>query len=232
MRGQLGLIRPLSIVCFAAALVPTAARAATVTEDTPVKVKLLQKLKSGHDRKGDKVRFAVLADVKAADHSVLIPKGTPVMGTVIRSTSRRMFGQAGRLEFTIDYVKIGDRIRVPLRTTATAARGQNHTAATTAAAVLVAPIAVFVKGENATVKDGTEYTVFVDQTTEVPGTQSAKALDAAKNGVEQTCVFRLKDGRTVLGVLESFQGGIYYVATDLGQLHIPHEKVESITPGR
>src|SRR5688572_20401424 len=168
IRRHLRLIGSFSIACMATALFPVESIAATVTEDTPVKVKLLQKLKSGHDRKGDRVRFAVLADVRAADKSILVPKGTPVVGTIIRSSSRKMFGQPGRLEFTIDYIKIGDQIRVPLRTTSTAARGQNHTAATTAAAVLVAPIAVFVKGENATVKEGTEYTVFVDQTTQVP----------------------------------------------------------------
>jgi hypothetical protein len=228
MKRWMGLAAAL--VAAAAVLAPNdTVQAATITEQTPVKVKLLRQLKSGHDRKGDKVQLAVAADVKGADKSILIPKGTPVIGTVIRSNSRRMFGQPGRLEFTIDYIKIGDQIRVPLRTTSTAASGQNHTAATTAAAVLVAPIAVFVKGENATVKEGTEYAVYVDQTTQVPGTQTAKALDAAKNGVERPCIFRLKDGRTVTGVLQSFQGGVFYVGTDLGRLQISQEKLESIT---
>jgi hypothetical protein len=230
MRRWMGIAAALAATASVLALNDTV-QAATLTEQTPVKVKLLQQLKSGHDRKGDKIRLAVLADVKGTDKSILIPKGTPVVGTIIRSNSRRMFGQPGRLEFTIDYIKIGDQIRVPLRTTSTAASGQNHTAATTAAAVIVAPIAVFVKGENATVKEGTPYTVFVDQTTQVPGMQTAKALDAAKNGVERPCVFRLKDGRSVMGVLESFQGGVYYVGTDLGRLQISQEKVESISTG-
>jgi hypothetical protein len=232
MRRWMGIAGSVLAAALSVLILVNQAQAATITEQTPVKVKLLQKLKSGHDRKGDKIRFAIVADVKGSDQSILIPKGTPVVGTIIRSTSRRMFGQPGRLEFTIDYIKIGDQIRVPLRTTSTSASGQNHTAATTAAAVLVAPIAVFVKGENASVKEGTQYTVYVDQTSQVPGVQTAKALDAAKNGIERPCVFRLKDGRTVTGFLESFQGGVYFVGTDLGRLQISQEKVESISAGQ
>jgi hypothetical protein len=228
MKARPHLIGILVALCACPAL--TGAFAATVGEQTPVKVKLLQRLKSGHDRKGDKIHLAVAADVRGPDHTVLLPRGTPVVGTVIRSASPHLFGQPGHLEFTIDYVRVGDQLRVPLRTTAAAARGQSHAAATVAAAVLVAPLAVFVKGRNATIKEGTVYTVFVDQTTEVPTlTATAKALDAATNGVARQCIFKLKDGRTVTGVLESFQGGTYYVSTDLGRLQISQDKVQSFT---
>jgi hypothetical protein len=228
MERWLVLAGGLVVASAAASVLSGAAGAASVTEQTPVKVKLVQQLRSGHDRKGDRVRFAVAADVKAKDQTVLIPKGTPVVGTVVRSTSRRMFGQPGRLEFTIDYIKVGDGQRIPLRTTATAAKGHSNTAATVAGAVLLTPIAVLVKGSDVVVKEGTEYTTFVDQTTLIPDTSQAKALDAARSGTERLCVFHLKDGRTVSGVLESFRSGIYYVGTDLGRLQISQEKVASI----
>src|SRR5205085_3889375 len=111
----------------------------------------------------------------------------------VRSTSRRMFGQPGRLEFTIDFIKVSDGQRVPLRTTATAAKGHSNTAATVAGAVLLTPIAMLVKGSDVVVKPGTEYATYVDQTTLIPDLPSqAKALDAAKNGTERLCVFHLK----------------------------------------
>ena len=229
MGEWLHLARRLTTVCAFTSLVAGAGSAATISEQTPVKVKLAQQLRSGHDRKGDRVRFVVAADVKAKDRTVLISKGTPAVGTVIRSTSRRMFGQPGRLEFTIDYISVGGGQRVPLRTTSTAAKGHSNTAATVAGAVLLTPIALFVKGNDVLVKEGTAYTAFVDQTMEVPGRPSAaNAINAAQKGSERLCVFRLKDGRTVSGVLESFQAGTYFVDTDLGRLQIGQEKVESI----
>jgi hypothetical protein len=231
MRRWLYLAGRLTAVCASTSVLASTGLAATISERTPVKVKLGQQLRSGHDRKGDRVRFVVAADVKAKDQTVLISRGTPAVGTVIRSTSRRMFGQPGRLEFTIDYISVGGGQRVPLRTTATAAKGHSNTAATVAGAVLLTPIALFVKGNDVLVKEGTAYTAFVDQTMEVPGHPSAaNAIDAAKKGAERLCVFRLKDGRTVSGVLESFQAGTYFVGTDLGRLQISQDKVQSIRP--
>src|SRR3954451_14336983 len=80
----------LTAVCASTSILAATGLAATISEQTPVKVKLAQQLRSGHDRKGDQVRFVVAADVKAKDKTVLISKGTPAVGTVIRSTSRRM----------------------------------------------------------------------------------------------------------------------------------------------
>jgi hypothetical protein len=220
----------------AAAVVPAGilsaseAAALAINEQTPVKVKLLQELKSGHERPGDHVKFAVAADLTDPKHSVIIPKGTPVVGTITRSSGRKMFGQPGRLEFSIDYIKVSNQVHVPLRSAAAAVHGRNNTGAAIGTAVFLTPVALFVKGRDAILKPGQEFTVYVNQTTDIPVTDPRTAT-AASNQVRRNPVslIRLKNGDTLTGTVIEFKTGIYTLETDLGRLNINQDKIESIS---
>jgi hypothetical protein len=216
------------VVTLAAGLLAPA-DAETVKEQTPVQVRLLKNLKSGHDRKGEQIPFELVKDVTGANGAVILPKGTPVIGTVIRSNGRGMFGKPGKLEFTIDAIKVSDQVRVPLRSTATSVRGRNNTAAAVTTAVLLAPIAVFVKGREVTVKANTEYSVFVDQTTEIPAPGAAIAAAPAKMDPNRLSLIRFKNGTTLTGTIVDLKNCVYTVATDLGQMLIEEAKIESIS---
>jgi hypothetical protein len=220
----------------AAAIVPPGllatrgASALPISEQTPVKVKLLQELKSGHERPGDHIRFAVAGDLTDGKHAVIIPKGTPVVGTITRSSGRRMFGQPGRLEFSIDYIKVSSQVRVPLRSAAAAVHGRNNTGAAIGTAVFLTPVALFVKGRDAILKPGQEFTVFVNQTTEIPPIQppgvTALSPQAERSPVS---LIRLKNGDTLTGTVIEFKAGIYTLETDLGRLNVNQNKIESIS---
>jgi hypothetical protein len=230
--------KPITTLAGLATLVMTAlpssrALAANVPEQTPVKVKLMQPLQSGHERKGDRVRFALAEAIMSPQHTVLIPKGTPVLGTITRSTGRHMFGQPGKLEFTIDYIQVNRHLQVPLRSSSQAIRGRNNAAPAIGAAVLVAPIAVLVKGREAVLKPGEEFTVYVNQTTEIPAeTTPLAASPASQLEKSHLSLFRFKNGDTLTGKLLGFKDGAYTIATDVGQIMVSQEKIESITEKR
>jgi hypothetical protein len=141
----------IAVALLPGALAPLSAVAVTVPEQTPVQVRLLQDLKSGRERKGESIRLEVASPVKGPDGSTLIAQGTPVVGTITRSGGRGMFGKPGKLEFSIDYIKVDDKTRVPLRSTPQSASGRNNKGAAIATAVLLAPVAIFVKGREVTV---------------------------------------------------------------------------------
>lgn len=229
-------MKTLSVVLAAAtvllpgALSPAPAAAVTLTEGTPVQVRLLQDIKSGHARKGEQVRLEVVSDVLGPDRSVLVPKGTPVVGTITRSSGRKMFGKPGKLEFDINYICLSDQMRVPVRSSPTSARGRNNSGAAIATAVLLAPVAVFVKGREVTVKTGREFGVFVDRTLEVGmPTLEKVALHVPKQSPAQVSEIKLKSGLILTGTVVGFKDGAYQVVTDAGQIAIPQERVESIT---
>jgi hypothetical protein len=233
MRNWISPIAGIASVVPIALLSSSQARAVPVPEQTPVKVKLLQPLQSGHDRKGDRVRFALAEAIMTPQHAVLIPKGTPVLGTITRSTGRRMFGQPGKLEFTIDYIKVSEHVQVPLRSSATVVRGRNNAGPAIGAAVLVTPIAVLVKGREVTLKPGQEFTVYVNQTTEIPGTTPAlAATPASQLDKSRLSLFRFKNGDTLTGTLVGFKDGAYTIATDVGQISVSQDKIESISEKR
>jgi len=211
-------------------LAASTALALPITEQTPVKVKLLQELQSGKQRPGDHIRFAVAEDLKDRKHTVIISKGTPVVGTITRSSGRKMFGKPGRLDFSIDYIKLANQVRVPLRSAATAVRGRNNTGAAIGTAVFLTPVALLVKGREAMLKPGQEFTVFVNQTTEIPTAQPAMAAAAAWEAARSpVSVIRLKNGDTLTGTVIEFKAGMYTLETDLGRINVNQSKIESIS---
>lgn len=209
-----------------AGIVVGPARSEKLSEQTVVQVRLVQDVKSGHSRKGEAIHFEVAADVLGAGKDVLLPAGTPVVGTVTRSSGRGMFGKPGKLEFTIDYIKWGDSTRIPLRSTAVGGRGRNNSAAAITSAVLLAPIAVFVKGREVKFPKGKEFTVYVDQTTDLAPMTTA-SVPAVYNANKLSFI-RFKDGSSLIGTVVELKNCIYTVATGLGSLQVHEDKVESV----
>lgn len=225
-----------ALAVLPATLSPSPATAVTLAEGTPVQVRLLQDLKSGHARKGEQVRFEVVSDVVGPDRSILVPKGTPAVGTVTRSTGRKMFGKPGKLEFTIEYIRLPDDTRIPLRSTPTAAQGRNNSGVAIATAVLLAPIALLVKGREVTVRTGREFGVFVDKSLDLARSNASGrpevetvALHVPKNASAQLSEVKLKSGLILTGTIIGFKDGAYILQTEAGQMTIPQERVESIT---
>ena len=68
---------------------------AEMTTGMPIKLKLLETIRSGSSRRGDLIRFAVVDNVLTDDGKILIPKGAKAFGTVTNSRRAGMFGKRG-----------------------------------------------------------------------------------------------------------------------------------------
>jgi hypothetical protein len=206
-----------------------------LTPEMSVRLILIDRLKSGHSRKGERVNFRVDDDVVDASGAVLIRKGTPAYGTVTQSRGNGMFGKRGLLAISIDYTTAIDGQRVPLRAQ-NEKQGRSGSKTSLAIFTLVTPLGLFVKGSNAGAEPGTLMMATIDSTVRVePGgvapvyggaTPTTMAAPAAA-GPAMTLV--LHSGSKITGRLDSLAGGVYTVATPHGALRIPAAEVRSIT---
>lgn len=156
----------------------------TLTEDTPVRLRLSQTLSSGTSHINDKVDFDVIEDVKIGD-VVVIPQGSTAFATVTVAQPKRSFGRAGKLLVNVDYVRLGNGDKAPLRSVK-GGSGGSHTAAMTGAVVATAivffpaaPLFFFIKGKNIIIPKGTEVTAYVAADTPVVAPVLSESSTAA-----------------------------------------------------
>jgi len=96
-----------------------------IPELTEIKIALRDDMKSGFTRPGSEVLFLVAEDVYAPGPTLVLTKGTPVIGHVVKSEGHQSFGRSGQLFLTCDYVLAQDRTRIPLRAVEKQARGRS-----------------------------------------------------------------------------------------------------------
>jgi hypothetical protein len=148
------------------------ASTANLPERTLVRVKILETIKSGDNKAGEEVPFALSEDVYDINHQLVLRQGTLAYGTITQSSRRGMFGKAGKLRFTCDYIVASDRIHVPLRSDPMIVRGKDNRGATTAVVILISPLGLLINGKDVTVERGTEFKMYVDKDTTLPVTTS------------------------------------------------------------
>lgn len=215
---------------FAAAA--DAADKVTIPERTEVKLSLKKELKSGDVKEGAEVPFEVVRDVLGSKNELLIRAGTPAYGKVTESKRRGILGKPGKLNFTCDYIRVADGTRIPLRSQSLASKGKDNQTAAIATAVFLAPIAIFMNGKDVTMKEGTEFAMFIDANTTVPNPANAPSGGGAAGGGSSAgkSVFLLNDGTVIVGALVSFNGASYVVTTDNGEKTLKVSDVKSVTP--
>ena len=134
---------------------------------TPVKLRLTRNVYSADAHEGESVDFEVLEDV-AANGIVVIPKGSVAIGTVTEAQPKRRMGRAGKLEIVLDYARLADTEKAPVRAVKDA-KGGSHTVGMTAGIVATgllffpaAPFFLFMHGKDITVPKGAEVTAYVN----------------------------------------------------------------------
>ncbi len=134
---------------------------------TPVKLRLSRNVSSADAHEGESVDFEVLEDV-AANGIVVIPKGSVAIATVTEAQPKRRMGRAGKLEIVLDYVRLADTEKAPVRAVKDA-KGGSHTVGMTAGIVATgllffpaAPFFLFMHGKDITVPKGAEVTAYVN----------------------------------------------------------------------
>lgn len=135
-------------------------------DGTPVRLRTTRLLSSKDAKTGETVDFEVLEDVKV-NGIVVIPRESFALGTVTQAKPNGRLGKGGKLDMTIDSVRIVSGEKVPLRAVKEI-RGDNRTGTMTGALVAsgllffpAAPIFLFIKGKNITIPKGTEFTAYV-----------------------------------------------------------------------
>jgi len=136
-------------------------------DGTPVKLRTTRNMSSADDKTGATVDFEVLEDVKIGD-AVVVPRGGVALGTVTRGKPKGRMGKGGKLDITIDSVRLVSGEKVALRASKET-KGGSHTGAMTGAIVATsilffpaAPFFLFMKGKDITIPKGTEITAYIN----------------------------------------------------------------------
>ncbi len=170
-----------------------------LADGTIVKLKISQTISSEEAKTGQEVPFEVLEDVNVSAVAV-IKKGDSAFGTVTKAESKRRMGRAGKLIIRIDYVRLADQEKVPLRATKESKGHGNAVGMTVGMAVTgvlffpAAPLFLLMHGKDVTIPQGTEINAFVEgdanlnmaKLTGGPATPAAVPAPVTPSAVTQT----------------------------------------------
>jgi hypothetical protein len=144
----------------------TAPKGFGLEDGTPVKLRTNRTISSGDAKVGDTLDFEVLEDVQVKGVTV-IPKGGLAFATVTEAQAKRRMARGGKLDINIDYAKLVDNERAPLRAVKEV-KGGGHTGAMTGGIVATslvffpaAPFFLFMHGKDISIPKGTEVTAYV-----------------------------------------------------------------------
>lgn len=133
----------------------------SLSEGTIIRVRLLETLDSRISKNGDMVNLEASEDV-VVDRYTIVKKGAKVTGMINEVSGSGIAGKKGSLNFSIDYVQSTTGKNIKLRYSSTSA-GQSRTTGTVAAALIINPLFVLVKGKSATIEKDKEFNVYVDK---------------------------------------------------------------------
>jgi hypothetical protein len=139
-----------------------------VLEDaTPVRLRFNRTVSSSDSHLNDTVDFEVLQDLRI-NGTLVILKGSLAFGTVTEAQSKRRLARGGNLEINVDYVKLFDGEKAPLRAVQ-GGKGGGHVGYMTAGIVATgliffpaAPFFLFMQGKDITIPKGAEVTAYVN----------------------------------------------------------------------
>jgi len=136
-------------------------------DSTPVRMRTKRNLSSADCKANDQVDFEVL-DPVVLDGITVIPQGGIAIGKVTEAEHKKSMGRAGKLDITIESVKMTNGEKVALRAVKDT-KGGGHVGAMTGAIVATslvffpaAPLFLFVHGKDITIPSGTEITAYVN----------------------------------------------------------------------
>jgi len=139
----------------------------TLEDSTPVKLRLSKSLSSADVSTDDTIDFEVLEEVKIGEQ-VVIPKGSVAWGTVTDAEKKRRMGRAGKLDVTIDSVRLSNGQKAALRGVKNLS-GNSKTGSMVAAIVVTslvlwpaAPLFLLIHGKDVTIPKGTAITAYID----------------------------------------------------------------------
>lgn len=214
---------------------PPPAASVTVPDGTEVHLALMKDLKSGGSKAGEDVPFEVCQDVYSPRRVLLIPADTPAFGKILQSSRRGMFGKGGKLKYTIDYILMPDKTRVPLRSSPQLLRGSDNRTASIATAILLTPLSLFINGRDVSANKGQQYTMYVAAPATPalppaapPPVRAASVAVPMPVAAPPQSQFTFLNGSQATGNLISFDGSVYTVSTPKGMRRFRAAGIKSI----
>ncbi|MBV1689704.1 hypothetical protein KRR38_18960 [Novosphingobium sp. G106] len=175
MIAMLGTSLPLSVQAQAP-IQATAIQASTVLpQNTPVYLTLNDTLstRSKQVKAGNTFTLSVSRNVRLGQY-IVIPRGAKAIGTITWRTKKGGFGKSGKMEFSLDYIEVGDQ-RIPIEGKHRE-EGEGNSTATVATFVFVSMLGSgFITGHSAEIPAGREFTAWTkeDVPVQFPGADPA-----------------------------------------------------------
>ena len=136
-------------------------------DGTPIKMRTTENLSSHDAVKGGTIDFEVMEDIYVND-VLVVKKGSSAIGTITDAQHKKNMGRQGKLDITIDYVRLLNGEKAQLRGTKQGSGG-GHTGAMVGAMVATslvvwpaAPLFLFMHGKDIDIPKGTPITAYVD----------------------------------------------------------------------
>ena len=138
----------------------------SLLDGTPVKLRIGRNVSSADAKVGEHVDFEVLEEVQVMG-LVVIAKGATASATVTEAQPKRRMGREGKLEMTLDSVRLVDNEKSALTATA-GGKGGSHTGAMVGAMAATAiftlggsALFLLMHGKDITIPKGAETTAYV-----------------------------------------------------------------------
>ena len=223
----------------------SAQTAPNITQETTVKLITVDRLRSGTDKKGDRVKYIVDEDVLDEAGHVLIKKGTAAFGKVLNSRGAGSWGRRGALDVSVEYTTAVDGQKIGL--TATKGKRGGGDKGLVTAGVLLCPLLFAIpigmsRGSNVTIEPGTAFVAYADDSVFV-NYNASPAANTTNSTVSQvsapiaintdtsnipTSKITLTTGQTIEGKIINMAGTSCTVQTDFGILQLETSKIANM----
>lgn len=154
-----------------------------IPERTVIPVRLIQHLKGGDSMVGQSVDFEVATDI-IIDNFVVIKYKAPAYATVTAAEKAGYVSQGGKIGLSMDYAKAVDGSKVYLKSIL-GEQAEDHMGANIAASIIICPLILAVKGDEAEIPPGREFKAYVQNDVDIEVLASAKMSDSEMQLIEQ-----------------------------------------------
>ena len=130
-----------------------------ISAHTPIVIRCSETISTKDIVNGGEVNFTVLNDIKNPNGNILIKAGAPVTAQISFSRSKGMIGRSGELTITDFHTTAVDGTYIPL-SGSVSAKPDDKMTASIVLSVLICPLFLLMKGDEAQVPVGTTKTAY------------------------------------------------------------------------